>query len=570
MKIFLYLLLFSLLTSAQNIPFPEETFVMNDRFNNRQYAAFDSDNKLHIAYSGQFNTDNNSGEIFYAREEANGTFSFQQLTTNNVNDNYPTLSVDAGNKIHIGYTGRDNANLFQIKYIHNMGGTFSAPIDITMGGQNKATPFSKIGPDSVMHFVYYTFVSSFNDAVFYRSYDLRTSTLSPEVNLGFGEAGGDFEGALDIDQNGKVHIAVRTGTGLLSGPIKYFNNTTGTITEYPLGVSVNSNYPRIRIDNNNKVHIIYKASADNKLYYLNNVAGSFSAPVAFTPTAQLPANYQNFAVDAFNRLYFIYQSSQSASGRGWFLIMKDENGFSDTMRVGDMQAGYVTRNSSIVLARGNGELVMMYAAGISRAGTVYCDIFMKRGNIFTVVPVELASFSSVVNGNSVEFSWLTATETNNLGFNIERRRDTDWQTVAFVNGSGTSTATNSYSYTDSNLEPGVYLYRLTQVDLDGSLNLLKEVEVEIVPVPAEFSLLQNYPNPFNPSTTITFTLAGEGNVTLTVYDVMGREAASLLSGRMAQGKHSVMFDASTLSSGIYFYKLTAGGKSLTRKLMLIK
>ena len=89
-------------------------------------------------------------------------------------------------------------------------------------------------------------------------------------------------------------------------------------------------------------------------------------------------------------------------------------------------------------------------------------------------------------------------------------------------------------------------------------------------VPNGFSLMQNYPNPFNPSTNIVFSLPQNGFVTLMVYDISGREAATLVSGLKQAGTYNVNFDASNLSSGVYFYKLVSGEFTLTKKLLMIK
>jgi hypothetical protein len=88
--------------------------------------------------------------------------------------------------------------------------------------------------------------------------------------------------------------------------------------------------------------------------------------------------------------------------------------------------------------------------------------------------------------------------------------------------------------------------------------------------PTEFALSQNFPNPFNPSTVIGYQLSVSGRARLTVYDVLGREIANLVDGEMPAGSHTVTFDASKLTSGIYMYRLQAGGQILTRKMMLVK
>ncbi len=89
-------------------------------------------------------------------------------------------------------------------------------------------------------------------------------------------------------------------------------------------------------------------------------------------------------------------------------------------------------------------------------------------------------------------------------------------------------------------------------------------------VPSSFRLSQNYPNPFNPTTTITFKIPNTGNVTLKVYDTLGNEVAMLVQGTRSAGEHSVRFDASSLSNGVYFYRLDAGQYTATKKFILVK
>ncbi len=202
--------------------------------------------------------------------------------------------------------------------------------------------------------------------------------------------------------------------------------------------------------------------------------------------------------------------------------------------------------------------------------------------IDNVVPVELISFAANTNGNSVILNWLTATEINNSGFEIERSvisnevRNLIWEKRGFVHGNGTTTETQSYSYMDENLASGKYLYRLKQIDFDGTFEYSNDVEV-LVAVPDRFELSQNYPNPFNPTTKIKYTihdvtLSGvEGSrVILKVYDILGTEVITLVNENKPAGNYEVTFDARTLSSGTYFYKLQAGSFVATKKLLLLK
>jgi hypothetical protein len=99
---------------------------------------------------------------------------------------------------------------------------------------------------------------------------------------------------------------------------------------------------------------------------------------------------------------------------------------------------------------------------------------------------------------------------------------------------------------------------------------LTEVQRASAQIPLSFSLYQNYPNPFNPSTKIRYDLPSESHVTLVVYDLLGQEVARLVDGRQSAGQYEILFGASHLSSGIYFYRIQAGTYSEIRKMMVLK
>jgi hypothetical protein len=188
------------------------------------------------------------------------------------------------------------------------------------------------------------------------------------------------------------------------------------------------------------------------------------------------------------------------------------------------------------------------------------------------LPVELVSFTALQAGNKVNLNWSTATETNNSGFEILRFTQNDnngWQKIGFVQGYGTTTELQHYSFTDDNLIAGVYSYRLKQIDYDGTFSYSDVIEVDFTGA-VEFTLEQNYPNPFNPSTTIRYSLPSAGEIELSVFDVFGSELEILVNQWQPAGNYIIDFDASHLSSGIYFYRLNAGSFSQTKKLILLK
>ena len=175
------------------------------------------------------------------------------------------------------------------------------------------------------------------------------------------------------------------------------------------------------------------------------------------------------------------------------------------------------------------------------------------------VPVELTSFTASTNGTDVTLSWITATELNNQGFEIERSKDQNqWQNIGFLKGNGTTSEMKHYSYTDKDLKAGTYYYRLKQIDFDGSFEYSSVVEAE-VSIPIAYELMQNYPNPFNPSTKINFSLANDSKVLLKVYNILGQEVVTLFDGELSAGSHEINFSGTNMNSGVYFYRLDAAG-----------
>jgi len=198
------------------------------------------------------------------------------------------------------------------------------------------------------------------------------------------------------------------------------------------------------------------------------------------------------------------------------------------------------------------------------------DVSISRG----ALPIQMASATTaVIRDNDVEVAWRTVSETNNYGFEIQRKRgDTgEWSKIAFVEGHGTTLSPQAYSYVDRGLSFGKYYYRIRQIDLDGTSETFSEMEVNVGLAPDKLVLAQNYPNPFNPSTLIDFAVPMSGHTSVKVYNVLGQEVASLFEGNAEAGRiYTARFDASNLSSGIYFYALTSAGKVETKRMLLLK
>jgi hypothetical protein len=243
----------------------------------------------------------------------------------------------------------------------------------------------------------------------------------------------------------------------------------------------------------------------------------------------------------------------------------------------------VSNIDSLKIARWNGSLWEDKGAitryGNASSGYVisdYCtdfDFFAISSTNAQPLPVELSSFNSSVVKNDVTLNWSTSLEQNNRGFELERKSsaDTIWRKIGFISGAGNSNNQNNYKYSDANLASGKYFYRLKQIDNNGNYKyyvLQNEVNVGI---PQKFSLSQNYPNPFNPSTKIDFDLPKDAKVSLNIYDMTGRLVSTLINNETyTVGYHTVQFNASSLSSGTYFYRISAADNVQTKKMTLIK
>jgi photosystem II stability/assembly factor-like uncharacterized protein len=203
-------------------------------------------------------------------------------------------------------------------------------------------------------------------------------------------------------------------------------------------------------------------------------------------------------------------------------------------------------------------------------------IFLKY---IGIVPVELTSFTANSVSGQIILNWKTATETNNRGFEIERKVVTkdnqgSWNFIGFKSGRGTTTEPQEYSYTDNidGINATSIKYRLKQVDFNGSSTYSDEVTVNNI-IPVQYNLSQNFPNPFNPTTMIDYALPNNSFVSLKVYNSLGQEVSTLVNENKPAGTYHINFNASGLPSGVYYYILRAGNNNefvKTNKMILLK
>lgn len=192
------------------------------------------------------------------------------------------------------------------------------------------------------------------------------------------------------------------------------------------------------------------------------------------------------------------------------------------------------------------------------------------------LPVELIGFSASLQTSGALLQWQTEVEVNSAGFGIERMSVTEgtsrgWSTIGFVLAGGTSHIPHEYSFVDKEFRRGVSVYRLRITDNDGTSSYSSEVTVTIGSAPKILYLSDNYPNPFNPSTAVEFSVPSDGVAAVTVYTPLGQKVAELFNGAVEAGRlYYAVFNASSLSSGVYFYELRFGGHVKVKKIMVMK
>ena len=204
--------------------------------------------------------------------------------------------------------------------------------------------------------------------------------------------------------------------------------------------------------------------------------------------------------------------------------------------------------------------------------------------IDTSLPVELAFFNAGTSKGQMVLKWATESETENLGFMIERRKSGSdaWKFISDhtkdkgLEGQGSTSSRTDYIYYDKKAKPGVkYDYRLTDIPYTSAYTpnsiVLEDIEFRI----AKFALHKNYPNPFNPATTISYELADNSDVQIKIFDVNGREVQSWDHNSQEAGYYEMVWagvnqSGRPVSAGLYLLSVQAGNNLQTRKLLLLK
>lgn len=318
-------------------------------------------------------------------------------------------------------------------------------------------------------------------------------------------------------------------------------------------------------------------------------SGSFTYPVGDnTGTAEYSPITLDFTSGTFSSAYAGITLSNSKHpnngsatdylNRYWTVNQSGISNFSCNVTAQYVTADIVGTEENIYTGKYSGGvwILLNQADAVNHriSGTV-SGFSSFTGGQQNVMPAELVSFNSAVNGRDVNLKWTTSTESNNAGFEIQKsvsgNQNLMWNKIGFVKGSGTTNIPINYSFTDSKLISGKYQYRLKQIDNNGNFKYFELNNVVEIGIPKKYSLNQNYPNPFNPKTKIEFQIPKDSKVSLIIYDITGRQVATLINNELKKADYySVDFNASNLASGIYFYRIISGSYIETKKMTLIK
>ena len=343
---------------------------------------------------------------------------------------------------------------------------------------------------------------------------------------------------------GSNKIVGRVTRAIASGSSATYSFLSANASITPNGIGNPSSISMIEFPNTNPPNLSPSADTNKvvKRYYTTTGTGEGSG---FAYTMRLP--YLQSEVRGNEGLYVLF----SNNGSGWINM------------------------GSVIADTTNNYVEQSGLTGFSNWAIAEGDV---------TLPIQLTHFSAsaLPHAQAVQLVWGTVSEMNNYGFAVQRKTSPANEYVdlpnGFVPGHGTTLEPHEYQWTDYDVQPETYYYRLKQIDLDGTLHFTEGVRVEVSSVtaidggiPVVFHIGQNYPNPFNPSTTIGFTVDRRDFATLVVYNLTGQRIATLFSDVAVPGqRYSVRFDGDKLSNGTYFAKLVSGGRSALQKLVLLK
>ncbi len=354
------------------------------------------------------------------------------------------------------------------------------------------------------------------------------------------------------DSDGTTMIA-----GLYNGRIYISTNSGSSWAETQPAGNVNRTWWSSSMSSDGTKIMAGNTNASPRLYISTNRGSSWTEA---QPAGDVDASWRTTSISSDGTTMI----AGVDGGRLW-ISTNDGANWTETRPAGDVdKAWYVSAINSDATK---------YISGVN-GGRLYLSD--------QPLPVELTSFSAKNNEDKVILNWETATEVNNYGFEVQRKNEKgkSWEEIGFIAGYGTSNIPHKYTFIDNNTYGGLkFNYRLKQIDIDGKFEYSGILTV-VLTTPQKAELMQNSPNPFNPTTTIKYSIpnisASSGvtqqlvDVSLKIYDILGREVAVLVNNKQTPGNYKVEFNGNDLPSGVYLYRLTVDNLIKLKKMILIK
>ncbi|KAA3657409.1 MAG: T9SS C-terminal target domain-containing protein, partial [Calditrichaeota bacterium] len=307
---------------------------------------------------------------------------------------------------------------------------------------------------------------------------------------------------------------------------------------------------------------------------IGDPADASEALIPGTEVVEPNLTNQVLSAAATNRYSYIYQGSAQVL---------------DHILTSSAMSPYVT---GLEFARGNADVGEEYRndGGATALYSSDHDGVVLYINEDQLIPVELTTFAASAGDGFIELAWSTASESENMGFNVYRSESENGQYLKIneeiIAGQGNSASGASYSFQDSDVLSGnTYFYKIADVSFNGEITFHGPVSVNYTTtsvsngaaeLPSEFKLMQNYPNPFNPATTIGFALPEAADVTLRIYNVLGVEVRTLAENKAHNaGEITYTWDARNndgqlLNSGVYYVRIETGTFTATKKMVYLR
>jgi len=270
-------------------------------------------------------------------------------------------------------------------------------------------------------------------------------------------------------------------------------------------------------------------------------------------------------------IYLVFYDRRNTTGNATDVYLaKSTDGGDSFINFKISESSFIPLKSSFFgdytnIAAYNGKIYPVWARNDNGEKSIIISIINEN-----TVDVKLTTAIASFQVDGVLLKWATSSEKNNKGFEIQKKNGNNFYTIGFVEGHGTSSGINNYSFVDRSNQNTKNIYRLKQVDYNGLFTYSEEIDSDRSLYTNGFSLNQNYPNPFNPATIISWKQLTGCNVRIKIFDLLGKEITELINQYKPAGSHQAVFDGSGLTSGVYFYRIEAGGFTDIKQMTLIK